>query len=128
MPHFAFVGSRSQRHGLCGSSCNSRCAACPLLKVAFRGILTSLMPALIALWSDPEAPAQSSPSPLVEISACVLACVGAGGRADEMPEVPVQLALIVEPDSRRDFARLHACCEELLRTHDAEPREVGMRW
>ena len=58
----------------------------------------------------------------------MLACVGAGGRADETPEVPVQLALIVEPDSLRDFARLHACRQELLRAHDAQPREVGMRW
>jgi hypothetical protein len=62
------------------------------------------------------------------VSACVLACVGAGGRTDETPEVPVQLALIVEPDSLRDFARLHACRQELLRAHDAQPREVGMRW
>ena len=60
-------------------------------------------------------------------STCVLACVSAGGRADETPEVPVQLALIVEPDTRRDFARLHARHEELLRAHDAQPGEVSVR-
>jgi len=47
--------------------------------------------------------------PWLKLAIPVLACVGAGGRADETPEVPVQLALIVEPDSLRDFARLHAC-------------------
>ena len=45
------------------------------------------------------------------VSAFVLARVGARRRADDTPEMPVQLALVVQPDARRDFARLHARCE-----------------
>jgi len=61
-------------------------------------------------------------------SDCVLARVGAWGRADETPEVPIQLALIVEPDDGRDLARLDASREQLLRAHDAQSGEIGVRW
>jgi hypothetical protein len=57
-----------------------------------------------------------------------VARVRARRRAHDAPEVPIQLALIVEADARRDLARPHADREQLLRAHDPEPGEVGMRW
>jgi hypothetical protein len=73
---------------------------------------------------DPDDAPGSNLHASLETSACVLACVGAGGRADETSEVAVQLALIVEADSGRDVGRLHACREELFRAHDTQPRRA----
>ena len=70
---------------------------------------------------------RSTPGSGPEVSAFVLARVGARRRADDTSEMPVQLALVVQPDARRNFAWFHARCEKLLRAHDAQPREVGMR-
>src|SRR4051794_15736668 len=55
------------------------------------------------------------------------ACVRARRRAHDAPEVSVQLALIAEPYAGRDLARSDARREQLLRAHDPQPREVGMR-
>ena len=55
--------------------------------------------------------ARSAEAGELEVLAFVLARVGARRRADDTPEVPVQLALVVQPDARRNFARLHTRCE-----------------
>ena len=52
----------------------------------------------------------------------------AGRRADDAPEVPIQLALIVEADLQSNLARLHASCEQLFREPDPEARQVRVGW